>query len=165
MYFKKGTSSGTVDYKLSFLYRSLASVIVRQDLTTFTIVLEVRNVSRRSLRLDWSETGCRGNPNSMHFMLTCTSRGSGGCSLSWGIVFICPVPLHFALDTNAATAVSEAAEDCQGEEPEVIGCQVSPSNVAIVMRKPSALVTWWDSIAVGRVLDSGLQVRLNGPVN
>ncbi|VUZ57058.1 unnamed protein product [Hymenolepis diminuta] len=136
---------------------SLASVIVRQDLTTFTIVLEVRNVSRRSLRLDWSETGCRCNPNSMHFMLTCTSRGSGGCSLPWGIVFICPVPLHFALDTNAATAVSESAEDCQGEEPEVIGCQVSPSNVAIVMRKPSALVTWWDSIAVGRVLDSGLQ--------
>ncbi|VDN96574.1 unnamed protein product [Rodentolepis nana] len=136
---------------------SLASVIVRQDVTTFTIILDVCNVSRRSLRLDWSETGCRGDPNSMHFMLTCTSRGSGGCNLSWGIVFVCPVPPHFSFDTSSSTTVSEDAESCQGEEPVVIGCQVSPSNVALVIRKPSALVTWWDSIAVGRVLDSGLQ--------
>lgn len=131
-------------------------MVVRQDLTTFTIILEVRKVSRRSLCLDWSEIGCHGDPNSMHFMLSGTSRGDGGCSLPWGIVFLCPVPSNFAVDNSEGAPQRPEITPC--EEPLVLACQVSPSNVAIIIRKPASLRTWWDSIAVGRVIDGGLQV-------
>ncbi|CDS39417.1 protein kintoun [Echinococcus multilocularis] len=131
---------------------SLASVRVRQDLASFTVVVEVRNALPKSLQLAWSA-----GDDALRLMLTCSSRGTGECTLQWGVVMHCPAPTLSLHEEQLDDGGGDADDDAGGEQPRVICCDVSTNNVAIVVQKPSALRSWWRSIAVGRALGPGLQ--------
>ncbi|VDM21688.1 unnamed protein product [Hydatigera taeniaeformis] len=130
---------------------SLASVRVRQDLASFTVVVEVRNALPKSLQLAWSA-----GEDALRLMLTCSSRGTGSCTLQWGIVLHCPAPT-LSLHEKQSDSGEDGNGNIDGEQPRVICCDVSASNVAIIVQKPSLLRSWWRSIAVGRALGPGLQ--------
>lgn len=143
---------------------------VRQDPASFTVILDIKNVLPESLEMTWSADnhGTTAAPAYLRFMLTCASRGGGGCTLDWGVVLHCPAPQLLEAPTTTVAPEKEYLEevaatvdneDCGGDcvQPKVLCCDFSATNVALTFAKPEVW-DWWESIAIGRGLGPGLQV-------
>uniref|UniRef100_A0A0X3PQR4 Uncharacterized protein n=1 Tax=Schistocephalus solidus TaxID=70667 RepID=A0A0X3PQR4_SCHSO len=155
---------------------SYASTRFRQDPLSITLLLAIRNVLPDSLKLSWTPFNSLTpkSPVSYQLLLTFSSRGTGACTLNWGVVLQCP--LNETLCTTDLTtegfgeqhldqqpvSTPPEVEVVNGNElgrPEILSCDVTHENVTLVLRKPvvDSCDVWWDAVAVGRTMGSGLQ--------
>lgn len=145
------------------------------------MLLAIKNVMPDSLELFWSPATPLNSWSAplLRLMVTCTSRGSGGCNLSWGVVLHCPAEGASTIDPERmrGRAEDEGGNQFVDQEeqeelvvgvagtPELVCCDVTLTNVTLTFYKPqpresTTSTVWWESVAVGRALGPGLQVIL-----
>ncbi|KAL3311813.1 Protein kintoun [Cichlidogyrus casuarinus] len=61
----------------------------RQDPDTFTVLGCVKNALAESVRIRWAESLEDNRP--LTFSVELQSRGSGGCTIDWGLILKCPI--------------------------------------------------------------------------
>nr|VZI39188.1 unnamed protein product [Spirometra erinaceieuropaei] len=155
---------------------SYASTRFRQDPLSITLLLAIKDVLPDSLQLSWApfNSTTPGSPVPYHLLLTCSSRGSGACTLSWGVVLQCPLNGAFCTTDSTMEGFCEQHSDQQAvsvppenelvnatelDRPEILSCDFTHENVTLVLRKPviESCDVWWDAVAVGRTMGPGLQ--------
>nr|CAH8872476.1 unnamed protein product [Trichobilharzia regenti] len=141
--------------------RRLAPVLIRQDTSSLTILLDVRNILADSVGIIWTDRmhsnplddNNNNNQNNDKFrissaqlllLITFSSRGSSGCTMDWGTVLQCSSPIPSNKSTHTVNDVCksfEAPHKCgiapyNRFKPEVISSRFSETNGILIIRKP-----------------------------
>ncbi|CAH8872523.1 unnamed protein product [Trichobilharzia szidati] len=135
--------------------RRLAPVLIRQDTSSLTILLDVRNILADSVEIIWTDRvhsnalddNNKNNNNKFHtlsaqllLLITFSSRGSDGCTVDWGTVLQCSSSISSDKSTHDVCKSFESHKcgilPYNRFKPEVISSRFSETNGILIIRKP-----------------------------